>query len=79
MGGTASYNIYSEGPTARNYFEGSVEAGGGLKVNTSAVPPACDATLRGTFWLQQGGAGVKDWVMVCAKSDTDAYAWRTLY
>lgn len=37
------------------------------------------STTRGTFWVVQGAAGVKDTVEVCAKDAADAYAWRTLY
>lgn len=79
VGGTASYNIYSEGLTARNYFEGSVETGGGVKLNTTTATPTCDATNRGMLWLEQGASGFKDGVFVCAKDSGDAYAWRTLY
>jgi hypothetical protein len=52
---------------------------GGIRLNTTTAKPTCDASLRGTFWLTQGGAGVKDQLEVCAKDATDAYAWRTLY
>ena len=52
---------------------------GGLRLDTADAQPACDATTRGTFWVVQNGAGVKDDVQVCAKDAADAYAWRTLY
>jgi hypothetical protein len=41
--------------------------------------PVCNSTTRGTLWMTNGGAGVKDAVQVCAKDATDTYAWRTLY
>lgn len=56
-----------------------LEVNGGVRLNTVTVKPTCGATVRGTFWAVQGGAGVKDNVEVCAKDAGDAYAWRTLY
>jgi len=56
-----------------------LEVNGGARLNTVDAQPACDDTVRGTFWVTQGGAGVKDSVEVCAKDAGDAYAWRTLY
>ncbi len=56
-----------------------LEVNGGIRLNTITVRPACDSTQRGTFWVIQGAAGVKDGVTVCAKNEADAYAWRTIY
>jgi len=56
-----------------------LEVDGGVRLNTSTAKPTCDSTHRGTFWVAQGGAGVKDTVEVCAKDAADAYAWRTIY
>lgn len=56
-----------------------LEVNGGVRLNTATAQPACDSTTRGTFWVTQGGAGVKDAVEVCAKDAADSYAWRTLY
>jgi hypothetical protein len=56
-----------------------LEVNGGVRLNTATAKPACDATIRGTFWVTQGGAGVKDAVEVCAKDATDVFAWRTLF
>jgi hypothetical protein len=50
-----------------------------MRLNTTAAKPTCDSTQRGTFWVTQGAAGVKDIVEVCAKDASDAYAWRTIY
>ncbi len=57
----------------------ALEVNGGLRLNTTTSRPACDATQRGTFWVTQSGASVKDAVTVCAKDATDAYSWRTIY
>ena len=56
-----------------------LEVNGGVTLNTVTAKPACSSTTRGTFWVNQGGTGVKDTVEVCAKDGADAYAWRTLY
>src|SRR5262245_4429148 len=56
-----------------------LEVNGGVRLNTVAVKPTCDATVRGTFWVTQGAAGVKDSVEVCAKDASDAFAWRGLF
>jgi hypothetical protein len=60
-------------PTAK------LDVAGGVRLNTVAPKPTCDATVRGTFWFTQGGAGVKDSAEVCAKNKENTYAWRTLY
>lgn len=41
--------------------------------------PACDSTLRGTYWHENSAGGVIDTVSVCAKNASNAYAWRDLY
>jgi hypothetical protein len=56
-----------------------LEVNGGVKLNTVAAQPTCNASNRGTMWFTQGGTGVKDALQVCAKDAADAYAWRTLY
>jgi hypothetical protein len=43
------------------------------------VKPTCAATLRGSTWQTEGGAGVTDALEVCRKSAADAYAWTALY
>lgn len=53
-------------------------AGGALQL-TGGTRPTCTVTLRGTFYYEASGAGVKDTVAVCAKDATDTYAWRTIY
>ena len=58
-----------------------LEVDGGLRLNTSALKPACSAVgnTRGTFWVTQAGAGVKDNVEVCVKTATDTYIWAPIY
>jgi hypothetical protein len=51
----------------------------GVQLNTTNPQPACSSQTRGTLWMTQGGSGAKDTVSVCAKDDSDAYAWRVLY
>ena len=57
----------------------ALEVNGGIRMNTLSAQPVCSGTTRGTFWIVQGGAGVKDSVQVCAKDAAEAYAWRTVY
>lgn len=64
------------GTTAPNQ---KLEVNGGIRFNTTTAKPTCDSTQRGTFWVTQGAAGVKDIVEVCAKDASDSYAWRTIY
>ncbi|MCR4328713.1 MAG: hypothetical protein NUV53_04360 [Patescibacteria group bacterium] len=57
----------------------TLEVEGGARLNTTDSRPTCDSSQRGTFWVTQSGAGVKDAVAVCAKDSGDTYAWRTIY
>lgn len=45
----------------------------------SGSRPPCAASLRGRIWMIAGTAGVNDDISVCAKDDTDAFLWRSLY
>jgi type II secretory pathway pseudopilin PulG len=57
----------------------TLEVNGGVRINTTAAQPACNASLRGTFWVVQAGAGLKDRVEVCVKNASDVYLWATIY
>jgi len=63
------------------FVSGGMQLDSGIRINSTggAGKPVCDATIRGTLWFTQGGAGVKDLLEVCAKDATDTYAWRTLW
>ena len=63
------------------YVNGGMQLNSGIRINATggAGKPACDATIRGTLWFTQGGAGVKDVLEVCAKDATDTYAWRNIW
>lgn len=56
---------------------GVTKAGGvkGLKFYTSASLPTASATYRGQMGWVEGGAGVADRLVMCAKDSSDAYAW----
>ena len=67
--GTEDFSIAANGDvTAAN-----------LRLSTGRARPACTVTNRGQFYATQGAAGVADTVAVCAKSNTDTYAWRTIF
>jgi hypothetical protein len=58
---TGSVGIGTKVPTRE------LEVNGGVRLNTATARPTCDATNRGTFWITQGGAGVKDSVEVAPR------------
>jgi len=58
---------------------GDMKVNGGIQAYTTTAKRTCNSSTRGTFWVVQSGAGVKDTVEVCAKDAGDAYAWRTIY
>jgi len=55
-----------------------LEVNGGVQLKTTTGIPTCTVSLRGTFWVVQSGAGVKDLVRVCLKSASDTYGWFTI-
>lgn len=66
-------------PWHNGYFSSTVFSRA-LKLDPGAASrPTCDSSQRGVFWTTYGASGVKDTVAVCAKSATNAYAWRTIY
>lgn len=73
-GGVVPFQV--EGRSS-GYFR--VDEDGSPKIVTLQSQPICAVGYRGSLWVTQGGAGVKDKVEVCAKDVGDAYAWRTLY
>jgi hypothetical protein len=56
-----------------------LEVNGGVRINTATAKPACDSTVRGTFWFTQGAAGAKDAVEVCAMDAANSFGWRQLW
>jgi hypothetical protein len=71
--------------------QGSAQVGAGLAVGGNAViggllqlvgqpgAPTCDASKRGALFFVQGGSGVQDQLLLCAKDASDSYAWRTVF
>ncbi len=57
----------------------NLEVNGGVRLNTSLSRPTCGATIRGTIWFIQNGAGVKDNLAVCVKNASDTYEWFSIY
>jgi hypothetical protein len=50
----------------------------GFDLADAGSKPTCNSTTRGTFWFDEGGAGVADTIEVCSKDAADVYAWRSL-
>lgn len=57
----------------------TLEVNGGVRLNTVTAQPTCASGQRGTFWVTESGAGVKDAVEVCVKNASDTYMWSTIY
>lgn len=68
-----SYPLWYDGAAFR------VLANSRPAVPTFAERPDCTASLRGRLWLLPGAESAKDDLSVCAKDETEVYAWRTLY
>jgi hypothetical protein len=47
--------------------------------DTNANRPACDATARGSLFVERSNAGVGDIVQACLKGTADSYAWRNVF
>ena len=83
-GAGESGNVFEVRPFGSDTPNAAITAAGkatvtSLKINDGGTRPTCDASTRFTFWADEGGAGVKDDVSVCAKDAGDAYAWRSIY
>jgi hypothetical protein len=70
----SSLNISKAGLGA-NTFTGNQTLQSGLVLSTTTAKSACAAGIRGTFWVDQGGAGVSDLVYLCMKNSSDSYIW----
>lgn len=56
-----------------------LEVSGAIKLGDEGTKPVCDATARGTIWLDYGGSGEKDAAEICMKDAADIYAWHVIY
>lgn len=84
-GGLVADNGSFSGPvsmtnlTATNgTFSSDISVGGDIDFGSVSIG-TCDAARRGILRFYEGGAGVKDRLVVCAKDAAGVYAWRTLY
>jgi hypothetical protein len=68
-------------------FYGIWYDGATFRLGSTVVPagvlgealPVCGTTVRGRLWFVSGASGVKDSLSVCARDETNTYAWRSLY
>lgn len=47
----------------------------GTEINTTGTKPVASETYRGQIWVERGGAGARDRLYVCLKSDSDTFSW----
>jgi hypothetical protein len=75
--GVNRVGINTTGPQATLDVNGPARA---LEIQfANGTQGTCDAANRGRLVFVQGGSGVKDTLVLCAKDATNAYAWRTIY
>jgi hypothetical protein len=79
-GGTAATTIF-QNQTGTGTTKFAVMATGAIRpgIGNTTAQPTCDSTIRNTYYVVEGGAGVKDTVAICQKDAANAYAWRTVY
>jgi len=53
----------------------ALDVTGGIRLNTSATRPTCNATIRGDIWVTESAGGVTDNLSVCLKSAGGSYNW----
>ena len=53
----------------------ALEVNGGLRLNTSASLPTCNATSRGTLWFWERATSANDSLQVCYENASGTYQW----
>ena len=56
----------------------ALEVNGGLRLNTAASEPACNASTRGTLWYVELAPSSNDVLQVCTENASSTYGWITL-
>jgi len=57
----------------------ALEVNGGVRLNTSATEPACNATSRGTLWFWERATSATDTLQLCYENTTGTYAWYQIF
>jgi trimeric autotransporter adhesin len=73
---TGYVGIGTTTPAQALEVNGAVQVDGAVQINTTATQPACNASLRGSFWVTQGTTS--DSVSVCVLLNS-AYTWKALF
>jgi hypothetical protein len=71
IGGNGNVGIGTASPMQK------LEVNGGVRMNATTARPACDSTIRGTFWFTQGAGSADDSVAVCSQFG-GSYIWKPL-
>lgn len=53
-----------------------LDVNGGIRMSATTAAPACNVSVRGTFWFTQGALGVADMLQICSKDSAGTYLWR---
>lgn len=69
LGNNATWNLVLT-DTQASFLNGTTLA-------TTGSLPTCSSTFRGMLWNVQGGTGVGDQTLVCAKNMSNTYAWES--
>lgn len=58
-----------------------LDVNGAIRTANATVKPTCNATIRGTFWFYKNDtlSTAPDTLDVCAKDNTGAYVWKSIF
>lgn len=74
QGPPASFSLFQLDPTGEKRPVSSWSSVG-FQDTSIAAKPTCNATNRGTIYVEKGDAGVADKPFLCAKDAANAYTW----
>lgn len=57
----------------------ALEVNGGIRLNTSAAEPSCNAATRGTLWFWELATSATDTLQLCYENTSGAYNWAQIF